>query len=212
MSRPKGFPLPRAARSAVVPYQKNLLNRIADYMKNMEVDQLATFNSRNLYSVNDVGSPLLPNGQLKTPLKVTFGIYRIIDLNDKIETGRKENKSSGAREVLGGSTISYAVVPLEDIDKNGKAHFYNLPSISGATEVFDPRLVALSTYPNEVSNIAATEKAWQSRDFNNSFQTINTDDEFIPFSPKDYYSSLLTSVLKAYPQLLDNSYDNSQQQ
>ena len=212
MSIAKGFPLPRANRAAVTPYQKNLVNKIAEYMKGMQVDKLGTFTAPNLYDINDYTSPILPNGLLKEPLHVKFGIYRITDSNIKSETGRKTNYSSGARELFDGTTISYAVVPLEDLDKNGKPNFVNIPDVNGATQVFDPRLVALSTYPREISDIAGAEKALESRDFNNAFQTINTDNEYIPFSPRDYYKGLLEAVLNANPHLLDNAASATQEE
>lgn len=209
MSRPKGFPLQVAVKKVKTQAESNLVNKTAQYLSNMEVFKIGTFSVQNIYDITDTKPLILPNGDVRRGPVVRFEIVRITDLNDRTETGRSVNNSKAAREVLGGATISYAVVPLEEIDKNGRANFFNIP-LANSTEIFDPRLVALSTYPRDISDIAQVEKASQGRLFQNSVKTINTDNEFIPFNPTNYYTGVLNAVLDANPQLLDNSCDITQ--
>ena len=188
--------------------EKTLISKIEEYLKNISVEQVydgpqkIIFQAPNLYSINEPGTTCLINGQQKPSLKIWMSLVKLTDNNPIYETGRKTDNSNGAREILGGGRVSYAVVPLENLDAKGNPTFV-LPNSLGATFVFDPRLVALSVYPKDVADVAGSIKQDQSSILQRSVQAINSDYEYVPWDPNQYYSSVVTALTKEAPALFD---------
>ena len=186
---------------AKTPSELARVNELDRILSNLRIERIGTpIQLPNLYRIDDFVPPGLPNGDLRDGINITGVVYKVIDLNKKEEVPRRTNYKLGSREVLGGTSYSYVLVPFEDQDKNGNTFFENVDE-KNATLNFDPRVAHIYyQYEGEDSEIAGQVMATQQSGLSSCVKMANRDNEFMLFDAGKYLSAVLGGIIESNPE------------
>ena len=201
-------------KNAKTPKDINTVKKLDRILSNIQIQQVGTpISLPNLYKYDDIIPPDLPNGDLRDGLNIKGIVIKVIDLNQLDTVNRRINNKLGSCEVLGGTAVSYVVVPYEDYAPNSKTPSFENLDVNKSTLNFDPRVAHIYyQYYGEESRIAGQVIATQQRDFARNVKMVNQDNEYILFDSGKYFSAVLGGVINANPEYFPDPNEVNQEE